>query len=103
MVFGKVLSPQYLIWLLPLAALVLLDDLVVGLLALATVVLTQVEFPGMYWSLVYLGRPAIAVLVARNVLLMATFAATLVRLWRLPPSPTGLARSSTAPVISVRR
>ncbi len=89
MVFGKVLSPQYFIWLLPAAALVLLDDIVVGLLALATVVLTQVEFPGLYWSLVYLDRPAIGVLVVRDVLLLATFVAALVRLWRLAPATLG--------------
>jgi hypothetical protein len=72
---------------------VLLDDVVVGLLALATVALTQAEFPGMYWSLVYLEHPAIVVLVARNVLLVATFVVALVRLWRLPPSPARLLRA----------
>jgi hypothetical protein len=65
------------------AALVLLDDVVVGVLALATVILTQVEFPGLYWSLVYLERPVIVILVARNALLLATFVMALVRLWRL--------------------
>ena len=94
MVFGKVLSPQYFIWLLPAAALVLLDDIVVGLLALATVVLTQVEFPGLYWSLVYLDHPAIGVLVVRDLLLLATFVAALVRLWRLWRAGAG--RASTA-------
>ena len=89
MVFGKVLSPQYFIWLLPAAALVLLDDIVVGLLALATVVLTQVEFPGLYWSLVYLEHKAILVLVIRDLLLLATFVAALVRLWRLAPAAQG--------------
>jgi hypothetical protein len=87
MVFGKVLSPPFLIWLLPVAALVLLDDLVVGILALATVVMTQVEFPGLYWSLVYLEKPTIAVLIVRNLLLVATFVAAMVRLWLLPASP----------------
>ncbi|HJW74369.1 MAG TPA: hypothetical protein VJ787_01690, partial [Thermoleophilia bacterium] len=89
MVFGKVLSPQFFIWLLPVAALVLLDDVPVGALALAAVVLTQIEFPGLYWSLVYLERPVIVLLVVRNALLFATFVVALVRLWRLAPVPPG--------------
>jgi len=89
MVFGKVLSPQYFIWLLPAAALLLLDDLLVGVLALLTVALTQVGFPGLYWDLVYLERPAILVLLVRDALLVATFVVALVRLWRLAPAAQG--------------
>jgi hypothetical protein len=97
MVFGKVLSPQYFIWLLPVAALVLLDDVLVGALALAAVVLTQVEFPGLYWSLVYLEHRAIVVLVVRNAVLLATFVTALAQLWRLAPVPpeTSLGHTET--------
>jgi len=82
--FGKVLSPQFLIWILPVAALVLIEDPLTGGLALATVFLTQVEFPRLYWDLVYLRGPAWGVVAARNVLLLITFGVTLWRLWRLP-------------------
>jgi hypothetical protein len=97
-----VLSPQFFIWLLPLAALVLLDDALVGGLALATVLMTQVEFPSLYWSLVYLERSAIGVLVARNALLVVTFVAALARLWRLPPSAERRAEARNEPTGETR-
>ena len=45
MAFGKVLSPQYVIWMLPVVALVGVQDGALATLALATLLLTQVEFP----------------------------------------------------------
>ncbi len=51
--FGKVFSPQFLIWLIPLVPLVRgrRSGLVVPLFASA-LVLTQLYFPGHYWELV---------------------------------------------------
>jgi uncharacterized membrane protein len=50
-VFGKVLSPQFLLWLIPLVPLVRgrRGLAATGILA-AALVLTQVWFPGRYWS-----------------------------------------------------
>ena len=51
-VFGKVLSPQFLIWLVPLVALVRgRRGLAAGCVLVACLVLTQVWFPYRYWRL----------------------------------------------------
>lgn len=49
--FGKVLSPQFLIWLIPLVALVGgRRGLLAGTLLAVSLVLTQLWFPGRYWD-----------------------------------------------------
>jgi hypothetical protein len=51
-VFGKVLSPQFLIWLVPLVALVRgRRGLAAGAALVACLVLTQIWFPYRYWRL----------------------------------------------------
>jgi hypothetical protein len=51
-VFGKVLSPQFLIWLVPLVALVRgRRGLAAGALLAVCCVLTQIWFPYRYWRL----------------------------------------------------
>jgi uncharacterized membrane protein len=72
--FGKVLSPQYLLWLIPLVPLVRgrRGLAATGLLTLA-LVLTQVWFPRHYWDYVYAFHNADTVL-ARNVALLALLA-----------------------------
>ncbi|MFA4964708.1 MAG: hypothetical protein WC709_03610 [Thermoleophilia bacterium] len=84
MTFGKVLSPQYFIWILPAWALVAARDRVLAVLGGATLLLTQVEFPALYWRLLDMRPDTLAVVVARNALLLACFAVTAWRLWRLP-------------------
>lgn len=85
----RVLSPQYLIWVFPAAALVLLDDLPLGLTMLATTVLTQVEFP-VAWPGILVLRPVDLVwLCVRNVALLGAFALALWHLWHLPAEPRG--------------
>ncbi len=70
-VFGKVLSPQYLIWLVPLVALVRGRRGVAAVALLAAALLTtQVWFPDRYWNYVERFDLAWAVL-ARNLLLLA--------------------------------
>jgi hypothetical protein len=80
---GKVLSPQYLLWLVPLAALSFawrLHALAAALAAAA--VLTQLEFPARYFDLV--GRePVVVALVAlRNIALLTALALALRELVR---------------------
>jgi uncharacterized membrane protein len=72
--FGKVLSPQFLLWLIPLVPLVRgrRGLAATGLLTVA-LVLTQVWFPRRYWDYVYAFRGADAVL-ARNLALVALLA-----------------------------
>jgi uncharacterized membrane protein len=73
-VFGKVLSPQFLIWLIPLVPLVRgrRGLAATGMLTLA-LVLTQVWFPRRYWDYVNAFHNADAVL-ARNLALVALLA-----------------------------
>jgi hypothetical protein len=68
--FGKVLSPQFLIWLIPLVLLV--RDRVAAALLLAALVLTQLWFPYRYWDLALEFDAAISWLVlVRDVVLVA--------------------------------
>jgi len=74
-VLGKVLSPQFLIWVLSLGALALAWRMytlaaVVGLAA----IFTQIEFPGRYFDLVAREPFPLAVVAARNALLLAALA-----------------------------
>jgi len=75
--FGKVLSPQFLIWLLPLVPLVARRRGVAAsaLLALA-LVLTQLWFPSRYWEMVSLS-PAGWLVLVRDLTLVALFATLL--------------------------
>lgn len=84
MTFAKVLSPQFFIWLLPLAALVTLEEPLAGGLTFAALLLTQIGFPAKYWGLVYLEADSIKWLALRNLALLAGFAVSLWRLIRLP-------------------
>jgi hypothetical protein len=82
---SKVLSPQYFVWTLPAIALVSVDRKVLGGLLGGALVLTQVLFPANYWAFAVYQHPgAIAVVVARNLLLIAAFALGLRELWRIP-------------------
>lgn len=69
--FGKVLSPQFLIWLLPVVALVAGGTgLAAGALFGAALVTTHLWFPTRYWDLVDL-EPVGWLALVRNVLLVA--------------------------------
>jgi glycosyl transferase family 87 len=77
--FGKVLSPQFLIWLLPLVPLVggRRGAVATGLLGLAAV-LTQLWFPTRYWDLVNDFDAAASWLVLGRDLLLLAIVAVLV-------------------------
>jgi hypothetical protein len=74
MTFGKVLSPQFLLWLLPLLALCWGWGQIRIVAPAALVValgLTQAVYPGRYEALTRLETAPIAVLAARNLILLA--------------------------------
>lgn len=89
--WGKVLSPQFLIWLAPLVPLVAGGVGVVASAVLgAALVTTHLWFPTRYWDVVALESAGWLVLV-RNVLLVALFAVLLAALagrGRRAPWPT---------------
>jgi hypothetical protein len=86
--FGKVLSPQYMIWLVPLVPLVRgRRGLVAGALLGLALLLTQLWFPDRYWNLVYgFGGYESALVLARDLVLVVLLG---VLLWprRLTHSP----------------
>lgn len=78
---GKVLSPQFLLWLAPFAAVAwTLGARAVAALAGAALVLTQVEFPSRYFDLVAGDQAASTIVAVRNVLLVAALSLLLARL-----------------------
>ncbi len=78
---GKVLSPQYLIWIAPLGALALAWRMhgLAALVALACV-LTQVEFPARYFDLLTGDPFPVAVVVVRDLTLLGALALCLAAL-----------------------
>jgi hypothetical protein len=74
---GKVLSPQFLIWLVPLVPLARRLG-ATSLLALS-LVLTQLWFPSRYWDLALELDPAVAWLVLARDLVLVALLATLVQ------------------------
>lgn len=70
--FGKVLSPQFLIWLIPLGALAFAWRLhALAAAAAIAAVLTQIEFPAHYFDVVAREPLAIALVAVRNLALLA--------------------------------
>jgi hypothetical protein len=76
LVAGKVLSPQFMLWLLPVAFLVTgrYGRAAFGI-AVVAMLLTLAYFPHMYWDLVALDTWPIALLVMRDAALIALLAA----------------------------
>jgi hypothetical protein len=73
--FGKVLSPQFLIWLVPLVPLVGgAAGLAASALLAAALVSTQLWFPSRYWELVALEPVATRVVLVRDLMLVGLFA-----------------------------
>ncbi len=87
-VLGKVLSPQYVLWVMPFMALLpgrsRATAFALGAFV-AALPLTQWVYPMHYGELVKLLTPqSVAVLAARNLLLVGALIVLAVALWRLP-------------------
>jgi uncharacterized membrane protein len=75
---GKVLSPQYMLWLVPLGALAFAWRLhALAAATAAAAVLTQVEFPARYFDLVDRELFPVAVIALRNLVLLAVLVVAL--------------------------
>ncbi|GAA3044376.1 glycosyltransferase family 87 protein [Streptomyces lactacystinicus] len=96
-VTSRVISPQYLVWLVGVAAVCLTvrnsSQRPVAVLILLACPLTLVEFPTMFTQVLASDPVAVTVLAARNLLLLAAAVLSCVRLWRstrgeapLPPT-----------------
>ena len=87
--FGKVASPQFMVWLL--AAVVLVQGrrgVAAAALTLAACALTRMWFPSTYWQLVKEFDPTASWLVlVRDLLLVAVFAVLVVRVRAREPEP----------------
>jgi hypothetical protein len=86
--FGKVLSPQYMIWLIPLVPLVRgRRGYAAGALFAVALVLTQLWFPRRYWNLVFgFAGYESALVLARDLVLVALLA---VLIWPQTSTRTG--------------
>jgi hypothetical protein len=100
-VLGKVLSPQFMIWLLPFAAVLWAwGERLPAVLCAVAAVLTQTWFPGRYFDLVAEDDAVVLLVALRNLVLLALLAVTLARAggparwpWRVPARPrSGSAR-----------
>lgn len=85
-VFNKVGSPQFMVWLVaPVIAGVVLrgrDFFIPALVALGVACLTQLVYPYLYWTLLNAWLPMVIVLTVRNIGTILIFAWSVTRLWR---------------------
>jgi hypothetical protein len=81
-VLGKVLSPQFVIWVLPLGALAFAWRMhALALAVLAALVLTQIEFPAHYFDVVAREPFALVLVAVRDLVLLAVLVLSVRALW----------------------
>lgn len=87
---GKVMSPQFMMWLVP-ATLLVAGPMGRRAFAVTVAVLvaTQLYFPDRYWDLVALDTTSIVLLVARDALIVALIAVAWPRPGQAPPPALG--------------
>ena len=92
--FSKVLSPQYLVWLLPLAAIAAgRGARLAPVLIAAAGFVTQLYFPSHYFDVVFQHAGAVVEVGVRNALLLLALAATVRALARSPRPAAASPRS----------
>jgi hypothetical protein len=95
---GKVLSPQYVCWLLPFAAVLFArGDRLAPALVAAAALLTQAWFPRRYFDVVDQDAWAVAAVAVRDLLLLAALASTARAAARSPWPASARPRPSPAP------
>jgi hypothetical protein len=97
MTFSKVLSPQYMIWLLPAWAIMGAADRALAIVGGLVLLLTQAEFPAMYMRLLHMQPDTVAIVVVRNTLLLVFFVLAAQRLYRLPVTTRAIPKGAGAP------
>ena len=85
---AKVLSPQFLVWLVPATALLAPAALGLTGVLLVAFLLTGIEFPALYWDFVDLHPGPVLVVVVRNVALAVAFGWALLLMARGDSDPT---------------
>lgn len=97
---SKVLSPQFLIWLYPVAALAVVQRSWLakasGIACVLATALTQAEFPARYWDVVALDPGPLTLVVARNVVLLIAATLAVSAIVRVAPCPGGMAEAVDA-------
>jgi uncharacterized membrane protein len=85
--FGKVLSPQFATWLIPLLALALAwREWRLAAVTAAAMALTFIEFPFRYFDLVGKSPGAVALVGARDVAMLAAVGLCMAAITRAPPA-----------------
>ncbi len=101
-VTSRVISPQYLIWLIGLAAVCLTSRLTgqrpVAVLVLAACALSTVAYPMCYREVIDGTWAGCLLMLTRNGLLTAAAVVSFVRLWRTGRPPTVKSVSRTQPL-----
>lgn len=98
-VTSRVISPQYMIWLLGLAAVCLTSrhtsQRPVAALVVAATAVSSVAYPAFYGEVVGCTWTGCLLMLARNGLLVGAAALSLTRLWRATRRPKGTAHSTS--------